>query len=262
MRTAVIAVGIGILCLLAAFLLRRRRSGGPERLKTPIPPPVMIEERHSQWVRLPWGKKVESGYFVYLPTAYPKSEQTWPLVLVLHGSGESGTDLDKLAMQGLCKRAHEADLPFILLAPQCPKEDDWTHRSQQRRLAELVESVAAQYRVDPDRVYATGYSMGGYAVWDLATAHPQRFAAIAPICGRGNPSQADVIRHLPTWVFHGERDEAISVEASRDIVKALRKQDAPVKYTEYAGAGHDVWTRTYANPEFVTWLLAQKRGWE
>ncbi len=219
----------------------------------------MIEERHSQWIRLPWGKKVESGYLLYLPTAYPDSEQTWPLVLVLHGSGESGADLDKPAVNGLCKRAHETDLPFIILAPQCPKKDDWTYRGQQRRLIELVETVEAQYRVDPDRIYATGYSMGGYAVWDLATSHPTRFAAIAPICGRGNPSQVAVIRHLPTWVFHGERDEAISAEASREIVEALRECGSPVKYTEYPGAGHDVWTRTYADPEFIAWLLAQKR---
>ncbi|MBC8217134.1 MAG: hypothetical protein H8E73_01600 [Planctomycetes bacterium] len=95
MRAAAFVVGIGILCLLAVFLHKRRRSVSPAHPRPPLPPPVMIEERHSQWVRLPWGKNVESGYLVYLPTAYPESEQKWPLVLVLHGSGESGSDLDK-----------------------------------------------------------------------------------------------------------------------------------------------------------------------
>ncbi len=259
MKAVLAVVGIGILCLVAVFLHRRRRTASPGRPEVPLSPPVMIEERHSQWIRLPWGRKVESGYLVYLPTAYPESDRKWPLVLVLHGSGESGSDLDRLAAHGLPGRACETDMPFVVLAPQCPRKDDWTYRGQQRRLIELVDTVVSEYRIDPDRIYAIGYSMGGYAVWDLATAHPQRFAAVVPICGRGNPSRAATIKHLPIWVFHGERDEAISVAASREMVEALRKCGSAVRYTEYPNAGHDVWTRTFADPEFIEWLVAQKR---
>jgi predicted peptidase len=181
------------------------------------------------------------------------------LLLFLHGSGSSGGDLDEIAGTGLPKRARDVDLPFVIVAPQCPAGDDWTYPTQQRRLSQLVDSMSAQYKIDPQRMLLTGYSMGGFAVWDLAYAHPHRFAAIVPICGRGSPARAATIKHLPAWVFHGAQDRAITVKASRKMVEALRACGATVRYTEYPDGEHNVWDRAYADPALVEWLLAQRR---
>jgi len=118
--------------------------------------------------------------------------------------------------------------------------------------------------VDKDRVYLTGLSMGGFGVWALATEYPDRFAAIAPICGGGRrlldfPGRLARIVNLPVWSFHGDRDEEIPVEESTKLVEALRQHGGNVASTVYPGVGHDAWTRTYANPELYDWFLAQAR---
>ncbi|NQU41029.1 MAG: dienelactone hydrolase family protein [Lentisphaerae bacterium] len=256
--------GLVVLGLLVVLLGRRGlRADDPlEQADSEPRPPVISpdgrEVRHYQRVRLTNSHVVESGYLVILPAAYQESEAAWPLILFLHGSGESGDDLDRVAAEGLPRRAREVDLPFVIVAPQCPRDDDWTFSGQERRLDALLSMVMRRYRIDRQRIYLTGCSMGGFAVWNFAMAHPNRFAAIVPICGRGRTSGAKTIRQLPIWVFHGEQDEAISVKASRKMVKALRAVGSPVKYTEYADGGHDVWTQAYRTPELFEWLLEQR----
>jgi len=246
---------LGLLCLI--FLLRHRL---PTTGKTA--PSLMIEERHKQIVKGPAGQTLKSGYMVYLPTAYSESNRQWPLVLFLHGSGASGSDLDRVAAASLPKRTREKDFPFVILAPQCPGEDDWTFPGQQQRISDLLEDITKRYSIDERRVYATGCSMGGYAVWRLAYSYPHRFAAVAPICGVGSPGAAERMKDLPVWVFHGALDSRVPVEASRKMVKALRENGSPVRYTEYPDAGHDSWTRTFNNPEFFEWLLSQRQPLE
>lgn len=215
----------------------------------------MVEERYYHRIKALMGWMTKSGYLVYLPTAYAETERRWPLLLSLHGSGESGSDLNVVAAVGLPRRAHQVDLPFVIVAPQCPKISDWTYPGQQRRLSALVDQVAKRYRVDEKRIYLTGTSMGGYAVWDLAMTQPHRFAAIAPICGLGTRKRVNKIKHLPIWVFQGEEDPYVSAHRVRRLVEALRVCGSPVKYTEYPDAGHDVWTRTYQDPRLFEWLL-------
>jgi predicted peptidase len=119
--------------------------------------------------------------------------------------------------------------------------------------------VIAQYAVDEERVYVTGLSMGGFGTWSLAQAHPERFAAIAPICGGGNPELAGNLRHVPVWAFHGAKDNVVPLSASQEMVDALKAIGADVKFTIYPEAYHDAWTETYENPQLYEWLLQHKR---
>ena len=123
-----------------------------------------------------------------------------------------------------------------------------------------MDDIAAKYRVDKDRIYLTGLSMGGFGTWSLAAAHPERFAAIVPICGGGNPADAAKLKNLPIWVFHGAKDPVVPPERSESMVKAIKAAGGNVKLTVYPDAGHDAWTATYENPELYRWLFAQKRG--
>jgi predicted peptidase len=200
-------------------------------------------------------------YLIYLPQDYdPRSGKRWPLVLFLHGSGERGDNLQMVAQHGPSKHVEAGQhFPFILVSPQCPAHGWWSKEADVHALAELLDEIEDNYAVDPDRVYVTGLSMGGYGVWALAIAYPQRFAAIAPICGGGNPWAVSAIRHLPVWAFHGDQDRAVPIEDGRAMVDAHRACGGNAHFTVYPGVGHDSWTQTYANPELYNWLLAQRR---
>ena len=101
--------------------------------------------------------------------------------------------------------------------------------------------------------------MGGYSAWALASMEPKRFAAIAPICGAGNPKRAGLIKDIPIWVFHGDKDEIVPLAKSQEMVNAVTAAGGHPKFTLYPGVGHDSWTATYSNEEFWKWLLEQKR---
>ncbi len=195
-------------------------------------------------------------YLLSLPADYGKSTKDWPLVLFLHGAGESGSDLARVKTHGPPKLVEaNGPFPFILVSPQSPGRG-WNPDV----LNGLLDSVMKEYRVDQDRVYLTGLSMGGYGTWALAAAHPERFAAIAPICGGGNTKDAPKLARLPIWVFHGGKDNTVPLKRSEEMVEAIKAAGGNPKFTVYPEAGHDSWTATYDNPEFWKWLLAQKRG--
>jgi predicted peptidase len=122
-------------------------------------------------------------------------------------------------------------------------------------LNSLLDDLVSRYRIDKQRIYVTGLSLGGFGTWSLAAAYPDRFAAIAPICGGGNPEDAASIAHLPVWVFHGAKDKVVSIEKSEEMVAALKKVGSDVKFTVYPDAGHNSWTATYENPELYEWFL-------
>ena len=194
-------------------------------------------------------------YLLFLPESYATSKQRWPLMLFLHGAGESGTNLDKLKILGPPKIVEsKPDFPFVLVSPQSPR-GGWDPDT----LNALLDDVIHRYRVDKDRVYLTGASMGGSGTWRLAAAHPERFAAIAPVCGRGDPADAEKFARLPIWVFHGAKDPVVRVEADQTMVEAIKAAGGNVKFTVYPEGKHDAWTATYDNPELYQWLLAQKR---
>lgn len=199
---------------------------------------------------------IRMQYLLSLPKDYEKKDK-WPLVLFLHGAGERGDDLNKVKVHGPPKLiAKGKEFPFICVSPQCPKNRWW----DAAQLEALLDHIESKHKIDKDRVYVTGLSMGGFGTFALAAHAPKRFAAIAPICGGGDPIQAYQIRSLPTWVFHGGKDRVVPEERSKEMVEALKKRDGNVKYTVYPDAGHDSWTATYDNPEFYEWMLKQKRS--
>ena len=202
--------------------------------------------------------KVRMKYLLYLPPGYDAgaNDRPWPLLMFLHGSGETGTDLAKLKLYGLPKVIEQKkfDHPCIVVSPQTPVRG-WSPDV----LVALLDEVIAEHRVDKDRVYLTGLSMGGFGTWHTAAAHPDRFAAIVPICGGGNPADAAKLKAVAVWAFHGAKDEAVPLRASEQMVDALKAAGADVKFTVYPNTGHDAWTPAYDDPELYTWLLAQKR---
>jgi predicted peptidase len=201
---------------------------------------------------------VKLDYLLFLPEGYSNdSDKKWPLMLFLHGAGERGSDVNKVKVHGPPKIVQtKKDFPFIVVSPQCPANSWW----KPYELTALLDQIQKDYKVDPDRVYLTGLSMGGFGTWELASQNPQRFAAIAPICGGGNPAMARRMRDLPIWVFHGDADRTVPVAMSDEMVAALKKAGNDVKYTRYEGVDHDSWTKTYANEELYTWMLSHKRG--
>ena len=195
-------------------------------------------------------------YLIDLPDISPKdASRKLPLLLFLHGSGERGNDLDQVRTHGPPMLVAEGKkFPFIVCSPQCPAGEWWSAQQLRR----LLDEVAAEYPVDADRVYLTGLSMGGYGVWELAAEYPQRFAAIVPICGAGSPQDADRLKSIPAWIFHGQQDPVVPFQRSVEMAEALKKAGGAVKFTPDPKAGHDSWTAAYGNPELYDWLLQQK----
>lgn len=199
-----------------------------------------------------------------------------PLVLFLHGAGERGDDNAAQLRHGVGEffRRQEQH-PCLVLAPQCPAGEKWVEvdwnggsgsgtfparPSQPLRMAiDAIDRLIAAGRVDPDRLYITGLSMGGYGTWYAAGMPGSRFAAAAPICGGGDPAWAKRYVDLPLWVFHGGDDRAVPVGRSREMVEAIRAAGGQLQYTEYPAVGHDSWTQTYADDAFHDWLFAQRR---
>jgi predicted peptidase len=202
---------------------------------------------------------VHVPYLLYLPKDYGVEEKRWPLMLFLHGRGESHGPLSLVTKWGPPRMAAKGNsLPFILVSPQCPGDDSWSKSSQQSRLVELLDHVVENYAVDEDRIYLTGLSMGGYGSWRMAADHPQRFAAVVPICGGGDPEDAKRLKDLPIWVFHGDQDRPVPFERSVEMVEAIREAGGTnIRFTTLEHIGHNCWSAAYATPELYDWLAQQ-----
>jgi len=211
-------------------------------------------------------KSVELDYLLFTPKDYNEDKsKKWPLMVFLHGAGERGTNLTKVAVHGPPKIVIKRDdFPFVLVSPQCPEGGRW----EREAVIALVDEAIEKYRVDPDRVYLTGLSMGGFGTWSTATAYPERFAAVAPICGGGNvvdvllPKKGaeSALKTLPIWAFHGAKDPTVKLEESQRMVDAFKRAgNNDVKLTIYPEAQHDSWTETYNNEELYTWFLEHTR---
>jgi predicted peptidase len=198
---------------------------------------------------------IKLEYLLYLPKGYGRSQKKWPLMLFLHGRGERGSNLEMVKLHGPPKLIEAGqEFPFIVVSPQCPDEEWWT----KEKLGTLLDDLEQHLQVDSSRVYLTGLSMGGAATWGMATVFPNRFAALAPICGGGDETLMGKITHLPIWAFHGAKDELVPLEESTKLVNELKRLGSKkVKFTVYKNAGHDSWTRAYANPKLYEWMLAQ-----
>jgi predicted peptidase len=199
---------------------------------------------------------VRMRYLLYLPEDY-QQQPAWPVLLFLHGAGERGEDLQAVKKHGPPKLIDQGQaFPCIVVSPQCPEGRWW----EPTELAVLLDEIVENYNVDQDRIYVTGLSMGGFGTWSLAAYQPERFAALVPICGGGEPFTTRLYSHVPARVFHGAKDFVVPVEHSQRMVDALKKAGGNVQFTVYPDAGHDSWTETYANPELYQWLFQQKRA--
>lgn len=195
---------------------------------------------------------LSSNYLLYLPADYHTNKKVYPLLLFLHGSGERGTDLNLVKTHGPPKLIEQGmEFPFIIVSPQCPENMFWNPVI----LSALIDDLEANYRIDKNRIYLTGLSMGGDGTWTLAMFQPDRFAAIAPVCGWSSPLEAYKIAGIPVWAFHGARDLVVPAKGSEDMIVELQKLGAQAKLTIYPDAGHDSWTETYLNDELYKWFM-------
>lgn len=217
-------------------------------------------------------------YKVYVPVEYTR-EREWSVILFLHGSEEAGQDGEAQIKVGLGPAilAYPERFPAIVVFPQSRSRRGW--RGEMAELAVMaLEQTMQEFRCDPKRVYLTGISMGGYGTWYLALMHPERYAALVPVCGgldapkptgsTGNPQEAEErdygtavhrLRNIPVWVFHGQKDEVVPVDESRHMVEALREEGGEVRYTEYPDTGHNCWDKVYSDPQLISWLLSRNR---
>jgi predicted peptidase len=248
--------------LSVAALLALTGLASAQPAATPKPQTVQMAKQF-QFART---QPLKVDYLLFLPKGYDaQAERKWPLILFLHGAGERGSDVWKVATHGPGKyAAAHPDFPFIIVSPQCPERQIWSKEV----LLALLADITARYAVDPNRIYLTGLSMGGYGTWDLGLCYPDKFAAIVPICGGGElislllsrMDKAQALRSLGVWAFHGGKDPVVPIEESQRMVNLLKKEGLQdVKLTVYPEAGHDSWTETYKNPELYDWLLQHER---
>ena len=225
------------------------------------------------------------GYQVFVP-AHWNGRRPVAVILFLHGSGERGTDNRAQTKNGIrLLIAQDPDgLPAVVVCPQCRDGARWTDPDMEAMALGALDQSVREFHGDPDRVYLTGLSLGGYGTWDLAQKYPQRWAAIAPCCGGiafprrpgadspppvptadPRPDVARKVAGLPAWVFHGGADPTVPVSESRQMVallfalKAGAKDSGDLKYTEYPGVGHNSWDYAYKEAGLLPWLLSHRR---
>jgi predicted peptidase len=224
-------------------------------------------------------------YRILYPESYDKSakDKKYPLVLFLHGGGERGNDNEKQLSHGaalFAEKSNRMNFPAIVVAPQCPADKYWATSTIDRTTSplkiefdytkepnwnliaanELIKKLAKEERVDPSRIYVTGLSMGGMGTYESVYRYPDLYAAALPICGGGDLKVYDKrVAKTPFWIFHGDSDVVVDVNLSRKMNEKLKSLGATVKYTEYPGVNHNSWDNVFADPEYLKWMMTQKR---
>ena len=203
----------------------------------------------------------------------------YPLVLVLHGAGERGSDNAKQLIHvwekgtGPLGRPEFAAAKAFAVLPQCPDGKQWVNVpwgngsykspavSEPLDLAlQLVDASLKDLPIDPDRVYVMGLSMGGYGTFDAIQRRPELFAGAVPVCGAMDVSKAKAVSGIAVWAFHGDKDTVVPPSGSREAVAALKAAGADPRYTEYPGVGHNSWSPAFRERELWSWLFAQRRA--
>ena len=196
-------------------------------------------------------------YLLWLPGDYKKDKTTtFPLLIFLHGSGERGNDLEKVKVHGPPSFVEQQpDFPFILVSPQCPENSWWVAED----LQVMLEQLKTKYRIDTDRIYLTGLSMGGFGTWTWTALYPNQFAAVAPVCGGGDIQFAQKLKNTPVWAFHGESDPVVPVKRTVEMVEAVNAKGGSALMTIYPGVGHDSWVNAYNEAELYKWFLSHTK---
>ena len=199
------------------------------------------------------------SYATYLPKDYNESEK-YPLVLFLHGAGERGGDLDLACCHGFMQHVKEEDrdYPFIIVAPQCPQDTYWGRYTES--LLAFLDDICDTLPVDRERVYLTGLSMGGTGTWMLAMAAPERFAAIAPVCGSGIYWYGCALVDTPVYMYHGDCDDIVPVQESVSMLNAINKRGGNAQLKICYGVGHNAWDIAYEGDELANWFLRHRKA--
>ena len=204
--------------------------------------------------------QVSLKYNIYFPDNYYDSDTKFPLVLFLHGAGERGDDLRLVEKHGIPKMINNGiNFPFITVAPQCPKFQYWSEPVNVKTLLLLVEEIIKKNKVDIERIYATGLSMGGYGTLAIAKERPDLFSAIIPVCGGLDTTDIERLKDIPIWLFHGDEDKVVPVENSELIYDLLKPINPEIKITIYKGINHNSWEMTYNNQNIYDWMLKYKK---
>ncbi len=220
-------------------------------------------------------------YRILLPVDFnPKNK--YPLVLVLHGSGERGNDNEAQLVHGselFLNDDLRSRFPSIVVFPQCAAESSWSKinvegDSPNREftfyedgeptddmllLEGLLKQLKKEYKIDKTRMYLGGLSMGGMGTFELVRRNPKMFAAAFPICGGANPLISKKLKRLDWWVFHGDADNVVPEKYSAEMVKAMELEGISVIYSVYKGVGHNSWDNAFAEPNLIPWLFSKSR---
>jgi len=209
----------------------------------------------------------EFNYQIYIPPQI-QSEQKLPVIIFLHGIGQRGSGgiLPSESTSGAIVRHYFAQVPAIVLLPQCRQGSYWSDPVMDEMVMNAVAQMIEEFGADAERIYLIGVSMGGYGVWHFVSRYPKKFAALVSICGGSSITTSERFDALarkvgvtPSWLFHGAEDRVVPVGESRQIVKAL-EANGNVKYNEYAGVGHNVWLNVLGEKDLLPWLLAQRQS--
>jgi predicted peptidase len=221
-------------------------------------------------------------YQVFVPAQWTPAK-TWPVIFFLHGAGERGSDGERETDLGLPPLLRsQPDFPAVVVMPQCQRGSWWGDPAMEVQAFRALDEAMKEFHGDPERVYLTGLSMGGYGAWAFAYKYPDKFAAVAPVCGgvvatrrllapppwhplarAPEDPYTETASHLtktPIWAFHGGADPVVPVTESRKLTEAVKAAGGNVRYTEYPGVGHDSWDRAYAEKDLIPWMLAQRNG--
>lgn len=199
------------------------------------------------------------GYVKYLPKDYDENKK-YPLVFFLHGAGERGEDLDIASRHGFMKHVREEgkEYPFIFIAPQCPFNKYWGCYTES--LLAFLDDICDTLPIDRERIYLTGFSMGGTGTWMLAMAEPKRFAAIAPVCGSGIYWNGWILSDMPIYMYHGDCDDIVPIQESISMLSSINKHGGNAQLQICYGVGHNAWDTAYAGNALVDWLLHHKKN--
>lgn len=202
--------------------------------------------------------KVFNGmnYWVYTPANAGANK---PLVIFLHGAGERGGDPERIFNISLPKWLKNGKWTpdAYVLCPQCPEKFDWN--SQVERLKSLIDYEVDFLKIDTSRISITGLSMGGFGTWAMGIHYPDFFSAMAPVCGGGLSWRASNVKDIPIWAFHGEKDEAVPLKNSVEMVDAVIKAGGNPRLYILHNVGHACWDEVYSKTDVLDWLVSQQR---
>jgi predicted peptidase len=234
--------------------IKNKQAGAatPKEIRKPDPALVNLitgnwerHEAHGMKFRIFGDRKIRQA-----------KEETYPMVVYLHGKGN-----DVMVPEGPSNAntfSNQSKKPCLVIAPQCP--DAGWHGAKADMVFRIIDELIANFPIDRKRIYITGYSMGAFGTFELLAKKPELFAAGVTVAGGAPPKNAEKLKDIPIWAFHGDADDIVKVDSTRNIVDAIKKLNGKIKYTEIPGAGHSIARQVYGDKGLHEWLFEQKRA--